>query len=497
MDVLPNPAKPRLQRNRDIKPIVLTRRLIETGAVPEDVWLQVLLPCQGMTLSRTTEAVKGANRVILNFHLATPHYNNPEVGSQLGREILDFAVGTTHLIRTFTKDSQNPEINKTEWALEFTVENFQDTDLDFTVNICEVVKTAWQPTPSNKIIFNLPSTVERTTPNTFADQIELFCQSITERQKVCISVHTHNDRGCAVAAAEMAQLAGADRVEGCLFGNGDRAGSADLVTLALNLYSQGVQPGIHLGSLDEVVAQVEELTQIPVHRRAPYAGRNVFSAYTETQHEAICKGYQSLRQDQSQPRSKHQNQGQGQEPKWKIPYIPIDPSDIGRDDEHIIRVNQHSGASGTIHHVKQTLHIDMPHEISQEFISIVKDHATKRGFEVPPDSIRHLFQKKYMRESFTDLHDLGFKGEVTGDGAEVLEKISMAIEQKLGVDFDFELLEFEMQVVEDTRWVDERPTACLIKGASRRSEAVAWGEYLVQMTELEWTDVLIGVESWA
>lgn len=265
------------------------RRLIDTGAVPEDVWLQVLLPRQGMALSRTIEAVKGANRVILNFHLATPHYYHAAVNvSQPGRKIVDFAVGTTRLIRTFTKDFQNPEINKTNWALELTVENFQDTDLPFTITICEAVKATWQPTPSNKIIFNLPSTVERTMPNIFADQIELFWGSITEREKVCVSVHTHNDRVCAVAAAEMTQLVGADRVEGCLFGNGDRAGSVDLGTLALNLYSQGVQPGVNLGSLDDV-AQVEELMQIPVHRRAPYSGRNVSNSYTETQNEAIYK----------------------------------------------------------------------------------------------------------------------------------------------------------------------------------------------------------------
>ncbi|KUI58606.1 2-isopropylmalate synthase [Cytospora mali] len=365
-----------------------TRRLITTpGAVPDDVWLQVMAPCREELIRTTIEAARGAKKVIVHIHLSTSDCFRRTVFNMTEEETIDLAVRCTRLIRELTKDSADPEIRETEWTLEFTPENFQDTSLEFALEVCEAVKAAWLPEESNPIIFNLAATVEVAMPNIFADQIEYFCSHISEREKVCVSLHNHNDRGCAVAATEMAQLAGADRVEGCLFGNGERTGNVDLVTLALNLYTQGVCPGIDFSNVNEVVEMVEELTRIPVHFRAPYAGRYTFCTFTGTHQDAIRKGYKA-----------RQTLGTvlGCEPKWVMPYLPMDPVDLGREHEAIIRINSQSGKGGIGWYVKEVFGFDMPRDLEIAFTRVVKAHANDTGLELTHNTINQLFRSEYM-----------------------------------------------------------------------------------------------------
>lgn len=357
------------------------------GLVPDDVWIQVMAPCRPELIRRTVESVRGAGRVIVHLHLSTSEYFRRVVFSKTEDEMVDLAVRCTRLLRELTKDSSDPELTQTEWTYEFTPENFQHTTLDFAVRICEAVKAAWEPTARNQIILNLPSTIEAAMPNVFADQIEAFCARITERDKVCVSLHTHNDRGCAAAAAEMAQLAGGDRVEGCLFGNGERTGNVDLVTLALNLYTQGVDPGVDFGDINRVVAIVERLTKVPVHLRAPYAGRYVFCTFTGAHQDAIRKGYKRRRLD---------SEAAGQVQKWEMPYLPMDPEDLGRENEAVIRVNSQSGKSGIAWLVKEVFGFDMPLALELDFTRAVQDRTTATGAEVTPGVIKSDFESKYM-----------------------------------------------------------------------------------------------------
>lgn len=230
-----------------------TRRLITTGAIPDDVWIQVMVPCRVDLIRTTIEAARGARKVIVHIHLSTSTCFREVVFNMTEQETMDLAVRCPHLIRALTKDSTDSELRKTNWTPEFTPENFQDISVEFAVRICEAVMAAWDPTEENQIIFKIAATVEVAIPNFFADQVEFFCDHISERQKVCVSLHNPNDRGCAVAATEIGQLTGAERVEGCLFGNGERTGNVDLVKLALNLHTQGVCPGIGFGDINDVV----------------------------------------------------------------------------------------------------------------------------------------------------------------------------------------------------------------------------------------------------
>ncbi|TQS31646.1 hypothetical protein Golomagni_08065, partial [Golovinomyces magnicellulatus] len=244
-----------------------TRRLIETpGTVPDDVWLQVLSPCREDLIRRTVESLRGAKKGLIHIYLATSECFRRVVFNHSEDEALELAVRCAKLVRSLTKD--DPSQSATEWAFEFSPECFSDTEPNFAIKVCEAVKAAWEPSVENPIIFNLPATVEMATPNVYADQIEYFCTNISEREKICVSLHPHNDRGCAVAAAELAQMAGADRVEGCLFGNGERTGNVDLVTLGLNLYTQGIHPKIDFSDLESVIDTVEVCIKIPVHQRA-------------------------------------------------------------------------------------------------------------------------------------------------------------------------------------------------------------------------------------
>jgi 2-isopropylmalate synthase len=359
-----------------------TRRLIETpGTVPDDVWLQVLSPCREDLIRRTVESLKGAKKAIVHLYLATSECFRRIVFNFTEEESVELASKCAKLVRSITKD--DPEQAGTEWAFEFSPETFSDTRPEFVLQICEAVKEAWGPTAENPIIFNLPATVEMSTPNVYADQIEYFCRNISEREKVCVSLHPHNDRGCAVAAAELAQMAGADRVEGCLFGNGERTGNVDLVTLALNLYTQGVSPNIDFSDLEKVIGTVEVCNKIPVHPRAPYGGSLVVCAFSGSHQDAIKKGF-ATRADKAY------------DDRWQIPYLPLDPKDIGRDYHAVIRVNSQSGKGGAAWIIQQYLHLDLPRGLQVAFSKVVQRVADERSRELLPVEITELFEKTYF-----------------------------------------------------------------------------------------------------
>ncbi|KAK4208717.1 2-isopropylmalate synthase [Rhypophila decipiens] len=361
-----------------------TRRLIETpGAVPDDVWLQVLSPCREDLIRRTVQSLKGAKKAIVHIYLATSECFRRIVFGFTEDESVELAAKCAALVRSLTKD--DPSQSGTEWAFEFSPETFSDTSPEFVIRICEAVKAAWGPTEENPIIFNLPATVEMATPNIYADQVEYFCRNITEREKICVSLHPHNDRGTSVAAAELAQMAGADRVEGCLFGNGERTGNVDLVTLALNLYTQGITPNIDFSDLGKVIEVVEKCNKIEVHPRAPYGGSLVVCAFSGSHQDAIKKGFTT-----------REKEGKEYDEYWQIPYLPLDPKDIGRDYQAVIRVNSQSGKGGAAWIIQQQLHLDMPRGLQVVFSKVVQKIADEKGRELLPTEIAELFKKTYL-----------------------------------------------------------------------------------------------------
>lgn len=362
-----------------------TRRLIETpGVVPDDVAIQVLSPCRKELIRRTVDSLKGVKNAILHLYLATSPCFQQIVFNMNNEQSKALAVECTKYARSITKD--DPSTAGTRWQYEFSPETFSDSDPAFVIEVCEAVKAAWEPSEENPIIFNLPATVEMSTPNVYADQIEYFCRNISEREKISVSLHPHNDRGCAVAAAELAQMAGADRVEGTLFGNGERTGNVDLVTLALNLYTQGVNPLIDFSDINSVIDIVEKSNKIPVHPRAPYGGQLVVCAFSGSHQDAIKKGFQLRkgRDNENEP--------------WEIPYLPLDPQDIGRTYEAIIRVNSQSGKGGVAWIILRTLELDLPRGLQIAFSKVVQKETDKLGRELQANEIKNLFVDAYHLE---------------------------------------------------------------------------------------------------
>ncbi len=350
-----------------------------------DVVQLISIPGRQDLIQRTVDAVEGVNSAIVHLYLATSPCFQQIVLSLSEDDSIALAVACTKLARSLTKD--NPS-TKTHWQYEFSPETFSDTSLDFAVRICEAVKEAWEPSESNPIIFNLPATVEMSTPNVYADQIEYFCNNVTERNKICVSLHCHNDRGCATAASELGQMAGAQRVEGTLFGNGERTGNVDLVNLALNLYSQGIHPGLDFSDINSVIDIVEESNNIPVHPRTPYGGSLVQCAFSGSHQDAIKKGFQV--------RSK---QGLTEKDPWRIPYLPLDPQDIGRTYEAVIRVNSQSGKGGVAWVIERHLDLDLPRGLQIAFSRVVQREADALSKELLPREIVKLFEDQYHLKS--------------------------------------------------------------------------------------------------
>lgn len=358
-----------------------TRYAVENA--PDDVSIQVLTQSREHLIRRTVESVKGAKKATVHVYLATSDLFRDVVFNMSRQDAIDKAVETTRFLRSLTKD--DPNMQDTEWTYEFSPETFSDTPVDFALEVCEAVKREWEPTAEVPLIFNLPATVEVSPPNVYADQIEYFCRNISEREKVCVSVHPHNDRGCGVAAAELGVMAGADRIEGCLFGNGERTGNVDLVTLALNLYTQGISPNLDFSDMQSVIDVVERCNKIPIHARTPYGGSLVVCAFSGSHQDAIKKGF--VKAEERKARG---------DTKWAIPYLPLDPKDIGRTYEAVIRVNSQSGKGGAAWVILRCMGLDLPRPLQVAFSSLVQGKADSLGRELKTAEITNLFKEYYM-----------------------------------------------------------------------------------------------------
>jgi len=354
------------------------RELIEGGHIPDDVTIQVLTQARDDLIERTFESLKGAKQAIVHYYNACAPAFRRIVFNQDQAGVKAIAVAAGKTIRSLAEAA--PE---TQWGFEYSPEVFSSTEIEFAVEVCNAVIGVFEPTPQNKLILNLPATIECATPNNYADQIEWFGRHIDRRDSVLISVHTHNDRGTGVAASELAVMAGADRVEGCLFGNGERTGNVCLVTLALNLYTQGVDPQLDFSDIDAVRKVVEDCNQLPVHPRHPYAGDLVHTAFSGSHQDAIRKGF--VQQDPNGV--------------WEVPYLPIDPADIGRSYEAVIRVNSQSGKGGITYLLEQEYGISMPRRLQIEFSQVVQGETDRLGLEMTAQQIHELLDREYLQAS--------------------------------------------------------------------------------------------------
>ncbi|TDV46445.1 2-isopropylmalate synthase [Pseudomonas graminis] len=352
------------------------RTLIEDGHIPDDTTIQVLTQAREDLIARTFESLRGAKKAIVHLYNATCPSFRRIVFNQDKAGVKAIAVNAAQLFVKYA--AQQPE---TQWQFEYSPETFSATELEFAKEVCDAVIEVWNATPQNKVILNLPATVEVATPNIYADQIEWFCRNISRRDSVIISLHTHNDRGTGVAATELGLMAGADRVEGCLFGNGERTGNVDLVTVALNMYTQGLNPQLDFSDIDGVRKVVEECNQIPVHPRHPYVGDLVHTAFSGSHQDAIRKGFTQQKDGTM----------------WEVPYLPIDPADIGRSYEAVIRVNSQSGKGGITYLLEQEYGISLPRRMQIEFSQVVQGETDRLGLEMTAQQIYSLFKREYLQ----------------------------------------------------------------------------------------------------
>jgi 2-isopropylmalate synthase len=352
-----------------------TREIIENDLIPEDVTVQVLTQARADLITRTFESLQGARRAIVHLYNSTSTLQRRVVFKLDRAGIVDIAVKGAELIKKLADERPG-----TDWIFQYSPESFTGTELDFAVEICDAVTAIWRPTPQRKVILNLPATVEMATPNIYADQIEWFSRHVARRDSVIISVHPHNDRGTGVAAAELAVMAGAERVEGTLFGNGERTGNVDVVTLAMNLYTQGVDPKLDFSNINAVAHCAEACTQLPIHPRHPYVGDLVFTAFSGSHQDAIKKGLAAL------------------DPQgiWEVPYLPIDPSDLGRSYESIIRVNSQSGKGGVAYLLERDYQLVLPRRLQIEFSRVVQSAADTTGKELSSQELWELFSAEYL-----------------------------------------------------------------------------------------------------
>ncbi len=353
------------------------RSLIEGGLIPGDVQISVLTQARDELIERTVQSLAGAPRATVHLYNATaPVFRRVVFG--IGREeCAELAAAGARSVIKYA----GQYLSGCDFGFEYSPEIFMDTELDFASEVCEAVMDVWQPGPDREIILNLPCTVERSTPNVYADQIEWMSRHLSRREYVCLSVHTHNDRGTAVADAELAVLAGADRVEGCLFGNGERTGNVCLVTMGMNLFSQGIDPMINFSDIDEIRRTVEYCNQLPVHPRHPYAGDLVYTAFSGSHQDAIKKGFEALGKDYD---------------VWEVPYLPIDPHHVGRSYEAVIRVNSQSGKGGVAYIMKFEHGLDLPRRLQIEFSSVIQKMVEQSGTEITADQIWAAFERTYL-----------------------------------------------------------------------------------------------------
>ncbi len=363
------------------------RSIIEEGAIPEDVTISVLTQAREELIERTVESLRGAHRATVHLYNATAPTFRRVVFRGTKDEVKQIAVDGTRLVMEYADKILGDE---TIFGYQYSPEIFTDTELDFALEVCEAVCDVWGPEEGREIILNLPATVERSTPSTHADRFEWMSRNLTRRAYVCLSAHPHNDRGTAVAAAELAIMAGADRVEGCLFGQGERTGNVDLVTLGMNLFSQGVDPQIDFSQIDEIRRTSEYCNQMEVHPRHPYAGDLVYTAFSGSHQDAIKKGFDAMEADAA-ARGKTVD-----DIEWAVPYLPIDPKDVGRSYEAVIRVNSQSGKGGIAYVLKHDHKLDLPRRMQIEFSKIIQQKTDAEGGEVTPAAIWSTFQDEYL-----------------------------------------------------------------------------------------------------
>lgn len=410
------------------------RKLIEEDRIPDDVYIQVLTQARPELIERTYEALQGAKRAIVHVYNSTSRVQREQVFGLDRDGIRQIAVDGATLVKDFA--ARYPE---TEWAFEYSPESFTGTELDYAVEVIDAVNDVWRPDQGQQVIINLPATVEMATPNIFADQIEWVCDKIRYREHVRISVHTHNDRGCGVAAAELAVMAGADRVEGTLMGNGERTGNMDLVTMAMNLYSQGIDPELDLSGMAEITEVVEACTEIATHPRHPYAGELVFTAFSGSHQDAIrkCLAFRN------------------EEDPWDVAYLPIDPKDLGRRYEEVVRINSQSGKGGVTHVLERDYNISLPRWLQIEFSRCVQQEAETEGGEIDSLTIHRLFENRYLKVSDEwrlKTYDLrknedGVQAEISfgepvvslqGQGLGAVEAVAAAVQQRYGIELAVE-----------------------------------------------------------
>jgi 2-isopropylmalate synthase len=353
------------------------RKLIEDELIPEDVTIQVLTQSRDHLIERTFEALRGVKNAIVHLYNSTSTLQRRVVFNKSKEEIIEIAIHGAKLLNEYRE--KYPETN---FTFEYSPESFTGTELDYALEICEAVLEEWQPTSLKKAIINLPSTVEMGTPNIYADQIEWFCKNLSNRESVIISLHTHNDRGTCTASSELGLLAGADRVEGTLFGNGERTGNLDILTMGMNLYSQGIDPNLDFSNMNNMVQIYEECTKLIVHDRHPYAGKLVYAAFSGSHQDAIRKGLKAMKEENNE--------------FWEVPYLTIDPHDVGREYEEIIRINSQSGKGGTAYIMENEFGFILPKAMHGEFGRLVKDRSDESGSELVPEQIFDLFKNEYL-----------------------------------------------------------------------------------------------------
>ena len=411
--------------------------LVKNGLIPDDVTVQVLTQARADLIATTFESLRGAKTAIVHvYNAVSPAWRRIVFGMERS-EVREIAINAAKLLRDHAAAQPN-----TDWRFEYSPETFSTAELDFSLECCEAVMDILQPTPEKPLILNLPATVEAATPNIYADQIEWMCRNISRRDSVIISLHPHNDRGTGVAAAELGLMAGADRIEGCLFGNGERTGNCDIVTVGLNLYTQGIHPGLDFSDIDEVIQTVEYCNQLPVHPRHPYAGELVFTAFSGSHQDAIKKGFaaQEARNDQL----------------WDVPYLPIDPADLGRNYEAVIRVNSQSGKGGVAWVLQQDKGLKLPKRMQADFSRVVQDLADQTSRELNAADIWDAFQTHYRLTDgqpvrLIDYQETGPAGDrifvgkiamngeersISGRGNGLISSILAALREELGVDLE-------------------------------------------------------------
>lgn len=353
------------------------RELIEKGMIPDNVAVQVLTQSRKHLIERSFEALQGVKKAIVHLYNSTSELQRRVVFNKNKKEIIDIALEGAHLVQEYASKAKGTKVVK-----EYSPESFTGTELDYAIEVCEAVMDVWKPTPQDKMIINLPATVEMATPNIYADQIEWFLKHIKNRESITLSLHTHNDRGTSVAATELGLLAGADRVEGTLFGNGERTGNSDVMTIAMNIYSQGVDPVLDFTNMNRIVEVYERCTRMSVHPRHPYAGELVYTAFSGSHQDAIRKGLSIYERNKPE--------------YWEVPYLPIDPSDVGKEYEAIIRINSQSGKGGVAYIMEHNFGFKLPKDMHPEFGRAVQRVSDETGEELKPDTIMSLFKKEYL-----------------------------------------------------------------------------------------------------